>query len=153
MRCVVQRVSQASVKVEGETISAIGRGFLVLAGATHADGPRDVAAAARKIANLRVFEDTDGRMNLSLLECGGSVLVVSQFTLYADVRKGRRPSFTDAARPEVAEPLVTALCAGLREQGLEVAEGRFGAHMEIALVNDGPVTILLDSDELTTGKG
>lgn len=148
MKCVVQRVSSAAARVDGETVGAIGCGFLVLAGIAPGDTQSEMERVARKLVHLRVFEDGEGKMNLSLIDVGGSVLVVSQFTLYADVRKGRRPSFTDAARPEVAEPLVQEFCALLRAQGIVVAEGRFGAHMRVELVNDGPVTIILDSDVL-----
>lgn len=145
MRAVVQRVKRARVSVDGEVVSEIGGGFLVLLGITHGDGEAEAAVLARKISALRVFEDADDKMNLSLAEVGGAVLAVSQFTLYGDVRKGRRPSFTDAARPEQAEPLYHHFCALLAGYGLAVGQGRFGAHMQIELVNDGPVTLLLDT--------
>jgi len=148
MRAVVQRVSRASVTVDGEVVGAIGRGVLVLLGVAHGDGRRETETLARKIAGLRIFEDGDGKMNLALAEVGGEVLAVSQFTLYADVRKGRRPSFTDAALPAVAQPLYEAFCAQLEAAGLRVGRGVFGAHMAVELVNDGPVTILLDTVEL-----
>ncbi len=145
MRAVVQRVSEASVIVEGEVISVIGRGFLIFLGVTHSDGEEEAASLARKIAGLRVFEDAEGKMNLSLADVGGQALVVSQFTLYADVRKGRRPSFTDAARPEQAEPLIERFVAHLRNEGIPTQTGRFQAHMAVHLCNDGPVTLILDT--------
>lgn len=140
MRAVLQRVSRAAVRVDGEVVGAIDRpGLVALVGATHDDGPEQVATLARKIAELRILHD-----ERSVLDEGAPVLVVSQFTLYADTRKGRRPSWNAAAPGPVAEPLVEAVVAALRERGLEVATGRFGAHMEVELVGDGPVTILLD---------
>ncbi|GIL36804.1 D-aminoacyl-tRNA deacylase [Phycicoccus sp. DTK01] len=140
MRAVLQRVSRAAVRVEGEVLGAIDRpGLVALVGATHDDGPEQVATLARKIAELRILHD-----ERSVLDEGAPVLVVSQFTLYADTRKGRRPSWNAAAPGPVAEPLVEAVVAALRERGVEVATGRFGAHMEVELVGDGPVTILLD---------
>jgi D-tyrosyl-tRNA(Tyr) deacylase len=146
-------VSQASVRVENQIVGQIGRGFLVLLGICHADTAEEALTLARKIAGLRIFEDADGKMNLSLRDVGGAVLAVSQFTLYGDVRKGRRPSFTDAARPEQAEPLYERFCVALGEQGLEVARGVFGATMAVSLVNDGPVTLWLDTGELAkTGE-
>jgi D-tyrosyl-tRNA(Tyr) deacylase len=148
MRAVVQRVTEASVTVAERVISCIGPGFVVLLGVTHADTRAQAVYLARKIAGLRVFEDAAGKMNLALADVGGSVLVVSQFTLYGDARKGRRPGFTDAALPDVAEPLVAAFADALREQGLVVGEGQFQAHMQIRLVNDGPVTLILDTAEL-----
>lgn len=151
MRAVVQRVSQASVTVDGQTVGAIGRGFLVLVGATHSDSEAEAELLARKIAGLRIFEDAEGKMNLALEDVGGAVLVVSQFTLYADARKGRRPSFTAAARPEQAQPLIEYFVDQLRRQGLKVETGRFQATMQVALVNDGPVTLWLDTDELKPG--
>jgi D-aminoacyl-tRNA deacylase len=146
VRAVVQRVSKASVEVDGEVVGAIERGFLVLVGVTHTDGPAEVDWLARKIAGLRLFEDGQGKVNLSLGEVNGSVLVVSQFTLYGDARKGRRPSFTEAARPELAEPLIEQLLGRLAAQGLPIAQGRFGAFMQVSLVNDGPVTLWLDTE-------
>jgi D-tyrosyl-tRNA(Tyr) deacylase len=147
MRVVAQRVSSASVDVGGETVGAIGKGLLLLVGVTHDDTEADAKWMADKIAGLRIFEDGDGKMNLSVLEVGGSVLSVSQFTLYGDCRKGRRPNFMEAARPELAEPLYETLNRMLREQGLTVETGRFGAMMEVRLVNDGPVTLVLDTKD------
>jgi len=148
MRLVLQRVTSAAVRVEGETVGAIGRGLLVLAGVREGDDAETARRLAAKTAALRIFPDDEGRFNRSLLETGGEALVVSQFTLYADVRKGRRPSFTDAARPEVAEPLVEAYAQALEALGVRVARGRFGAKMAVELVNDGPVTVVIDSAEL-----
>ena len=145
MRCVVQRVTRASVTVEGEVVGKIGGGFMVLVGVQEGDGEPDAAYCAQKISGLRVFEDAEDKMNLSLSDVGGSVLLVSQFTLLGDARHGRRPSFSDAARPELAEPLFLRLKALLEQAGLTVETGRFRTHMEVELVNDGPVTILLDS--------
>lgn len=144
MRAVVQRVARAAVVVDGVTVGAIDRGLLVLVGVTATDTPRDAVVLAGKLAGLRVFADAERRMNLSVLDTGGSVLVVSQFTLYGSLRRGRRPSFTDAARPEVAEPLVEALADELTGLGVDVATGRFGAMMQVDLVNDGPVTLVID---------
>ena len=148
MRAVIQRVRCASVTVGEERVADIGRGLVVLLGVAAGDGPGDAAKLARKTAELRIFADAAGRFDLSLLDISGQALVVSQFTLLADTRKGRRPSFTQAAPPEEAEPLVDAFCAALREVGVEVQTGRFGAHMLVEIHNDGPVTIILDSDEL-----
>lgn len=145
MRCVVQRVSHASVTVEGELVSRIEKGYMVLLGAETGDTEADARYCAEKIAGLRVFEDADDKMNLSVKDVGGSVLLVSQFTLLGDARKGRRPSFINAARPEVAEPLCDRVKALLEEAGVPVLTGRFRTHMEVDLLNDGPVTILLDS--------
>lgn len=145
MRAVVQRVSSASVTVDAVVVGRIARGFLVLLGVGTDDGADDCVYLAQKVAGLRVFEDDAGKMNLSLAEVGGSVLAVSQFTLFGDCRKGRRPSFVDAARPEVAENLYECFVAELRGQGIEVETGRFQTHMDVALVNDGPVTLILDS--------
>lgn len=144
MRLILQRVTRAEVRVEGETVGRIGRGLLVLAGVEEGDGDAEVAAAADKLAGLRVFEDADGKMNLDAAAVAGAFLVVSQFTLAADLSRGRRPSFAKAAPPEVAEPLVDALVADLQGRGYVVEEGRFGARMEVELVNDGPVTFVLD---------
>lgn len=150
MRAVVQRVASATVTVEGETVARIGRGVLILVGVARDDDERAASLLARKIAELRIFPDERGRFDRSLLDVGGTALVVSQFTLFADVRRGRRPSFSEAAPPEVAEPLVDAFACLLRENGvLAVETGRFGAHMDVALVNDGPVTIILDTEDLT----
>jgi D-aminoacyl-tRNA deacylase len=153
VRVLAQRVTQARVTVAGETVGEIGPGFLLLAGVTGADTPAEADLLARKVANLRVFDDAAGNLNrsaLDLLESGEPVgmLIVSQFTLYADSRKGRRPSFVSAAPPPIAAPLVDRFADGLRALGLPVATGRFGAEMQIALVNDGPVTIWLDTAEL-----
>jgi D-tyrosyl-tRNA(Tyr) deacylase len=148
VRAVIQRVCRAAVTVDGETVGQIGRGFLVLVGVTHADGQAEADWLARKISGLRLFEDAAGKMNLGLAEVGGAVLVVSQFTLYGDARKGRRPDFLQAARPEQAEPLIDYLALRLEEEGLPVATGRFRAMMEVALVNDGPVTLWLDTADL-----
>lgn len=144
MRALLQRVSRASVIVKGATVGEIGRGYLVLLGVTRADTTAEAKWLAGKVAGLRLFEDADGKMNLALADVGGAVLVVSQFTLYGDARKGRRPSFTDAAAPAEAEPLVEHFIDALRASGLFVATGVFGAHMDVALVNDGPVTLLLE---------
>ncbi|MCC6453794.1 MAG: D-tyrosyl-tRNA(Tyr) deacylase [Caldilineaceae bacterium] len=145
MRAVVQRVTQASVTVDGSVVGAIARGFLILLGVTHADGEEEARFLARKIAGLRVFEDEAGKMNLALAAVGGAALVVSQFTLYGDVRKGRRPSFTNAAAAGDANALYEQFCTFLKAEGVPVAQGVFQAHMAVALVNDGPVTLWLDS--------
>lgn len=145
MRAVVQRVSRGSVTVDSEVVGEIGHGFVVLVGVTHEDTVADAEALAAKLAGLRVFADEEGRMNRSLLEVGGSCLVVSQFTLYADVRRGRRPSFVEAAAPDVARPLVDRLMGALADAGVSVAAGRFGAMMEVDLVNDGPVTVIVET--------
>lgn len=145
MRAVIQRVEQASVSVEGEIKGQIGAGFLVLIGVEEGDGDADFKYIADKVPNLRVFEDEQGKMNRSLLDVGGEVLAVSQFTLLGDARGGRRPSFITAARPETADPMYERLVADWRARGIRVETGVFGAHMKVALVNDGPVTILLDS--------
>ncbi|HRA65348.1 MAG: D-aminoacyl-tRNA deacylase [Caldilinea sp.] len=148
MRAVIQRVSSAQVTVDGQVAGQIGRGFLVLVGITHSDGEAEAHYLARKIVGLRVFEDGDGKMNLALPDIGGAILAVSQFTLYSDMRKGRRPSFIEAARPEQAEPLYHHFCQALAAAGVAVEQGVFQAHMEVALVNDGPVTIWMDTAEL-----
>jgi D-tyrosyl-tRNA(Tyr) deacylase len=140
----VQRVSGASVTVGDEVVGAIGRGLCLLVGVTHDDGAAEASKLAAKVAKLRVFDDQDGVMNRSVLDVGGEVLVVSQFTLYGSTAKGNRPSYLDAARPEHAEPLVDAVVGELRTVGLTVATGRFGAEMAVALVNDGPVTLLFE---------
>ncbi|MEE1199716.1 MAG: D-aminoacyl-tRNA deacylase [Christensenellales bacterium] len=145
MRCVVQRVTRASVTVEGERVSEIQEGLLVLVGVGEDDGEADALYCADKIAGLRIFEDEAGRMNRSVGDVGGKVLLVSQFTLLGDARHGRRPSFSTAARPERAEPLCDRVRDRIREQGVETLTGRFRTHMEVDLLNDGPVTILLDS--------
>jgi len=148
VRAVIQRVSRASVTVAGERLAEIEQGLVVLLGVAVGDTAEDAHRLARKTTELRIFSDADGRFNLSLLDVGGEALVVSQFTLLADTRKGRRPSFTRAAPPEEAEPLVEAFAAALRETGVEVGMGRFGARMLVEIHNQGPVTIVLDSEEL-----
>mgnify|MGYP001495145899 CR=1 FL=1 len=148
MRALIQRVTTATVTVDGETVGAIGRGFLVLLGVTHEDGLREAEWLARKVAGLRVFDDADGKMNLALADVGGAALVVSQFTLYSDARRGRRPDFLRAARPEHAEPLIESFVARLRGEGIPVETGRFRAAMQVALVNDGPVTFWLDTADM-----
>ncbi|MBN1979262.1 MAG: D-tyrosyl-tRNA(Tyr) deacylase [Anaerolineae bacterium] len=144
MRAVVQRVSKATVSVEGQVVGQIGRGVVVLVGVAHGDAQEQAEWLARKVAGLRIFEDSAGKMNASLLDVGGAALVISQFTLYADARKGRRPSFTDAALPEAAEPLVADFAQVLRDEGVPVETGVFQAHMLVEIHNDGPVTILLE---------
>ncbi|HEU4746351.1 MAG TPA: D-aminoacyl-tRNA deacylase [Anaerolineales bacterium] len=144
MRVLLQRVSKARVTVEGQTVSEIGKGLLILLGVGHGDGEEQTKFLAEKIANLRVFEDEQGKTNLSILDVSGEAIVVSQFTLYADTRKGRRPSFIDAAPPEVAEPLVSRFAELLRGHGVSTQAGKFGAHMEVEIHNDGPVTIWLE---------
>lgn len=146
MRAILQRVSEAAVTIDGAEHSAIGGGLLILLGIEDADGEEDVSWLVRKTASLRIFSDADGKMNLSLLETGGSALVVSQFTLHASTKKGNRPSFLRAAPPAHAEPLYESFCTAMEcELGKPVARGVFGAEMEISLVNDGPVTIFIDS--------
>jgi D-tyrosyl-tRNA(Tyr) deacylase len=144
MRAVVQRVSRGSVSVGGEVVGAIEQGVVVLVGVTHGDTEVQAEWLAQKIAGLRIFEDREGKMNAGLLDVDGAALVISQFTLYADARKGRRPSFTNAARPEVAEPLVEHFIQTLRDHGVPVETGVFRAHMLVEIHNDGPVTILLE---------
>jgi D-tyrosyl-tRNA(Tyr) deacylase len=143
MRAVVQRVTRARATVDGETVGQIGPGLLVLVGVAEDDGEETADALAGKVARLRIFEDAGGKFDRSVVDAGGAVLAVSQFTLIADTRKGNRPSFSHAARRERAEPLFDRFCAALRELGLAVETGRFGAHMQVELVNDGPVTIVL----------
>ncbi len=147
MRAVVQRVKAASVTVDGERVSEIGAGVLVFLGVAHDDTATELEYIANKVANLRIFEDEDGKMNRSLLETGGAALVVSQFTLYGDCRKGRRPSFINAARPEVANTLYEQFITVLKQQNIPTQDGTFQAMMDVQLINDGPVTILLDSDK------
>jgi D-tyrosyl-tRNA(Tyr) deacylase len=144
MRLVVQRVKQASVRVEGEVVGAIGPGLVILVGVTHGDGPDQADWLARKVATLRIFEDMEGKMNLGLLDVEGQALVVSQFTLYSDASKGRRPSFVEAAQPEEAEPLIEHFIRGLRQRGVPVESGVFGATMLVEIYNDGPVTLILE---------
>lgn len=145
MRAVVQRVSRAEVRVDGVVVGAVERGFLVLLGVARGDGEPEAAALADKVAALRIFEDAEGKLNLALAEVGGGVLVVSQFTLLGDARKGNRPSFLEAAPPEQGNALYQRFCAALAAKGLPVATGVFRATMQVELVNDGPVTILLDT--------
>jgi D-aminoacyl-tRNA deacylase len=145
MRAIIQRVRRASVSVDNDVLGAIGPGLVVLLGVGEGDGHGQARLLAQKIANLRIFADADSKFNLSALDVSAEMLVVSQFTLFADTRKGRRPSFTDAARPEVAEPLVQRFCAETRALGLRVAEGKFGAMMLVEIDNDGPVTIWMDT--------
>ncbi len=146
MRAVVQRVSEAAVEVEGEIVGRIERGLMVLVGCGNADADEDARALANKIAHLRIFEDDAGKMNLSVSDIGGGVLVVPNFTLYGDCRKGRRPSFTGACEPHAAEALVDEFADRMVEMGLQVARGVFGARMHVSLVNEGPVTLLLSTD-------
>lgn len=146
MRAVIQRVSAAQVVVEGEVVGQIGRGVLVLLGVAEGDGPAQASWLAEKVSGLRIFDDADGKMNLALADVGGAMLVVSQFTLLGDCRKGKRPSFIGAAPPEIAEQLYEAFVAAVRERGIEVSTGRFRTHMEVSLTNDGPVTILLETE-------
>ena len=145
MRCVVQRVSRASVTVEGKTTGEVEKGYMVLVGVEQGDGEADMRYCAEKVAGLRVFEDGEGKMNLSVKDVGGAVLAVSQFTLLGDARHGRRPSFSNAARSEEANALYEDFCQALRAAGIRVETGVFQTHMEVSLVNDGPVTILLNS--------
>jgi len=145
MKVVLQRSGVAAVRVDGETTGSIDEGYVLLVGVTHSDSEEDAAYLAKKIAGLRLWEDTEGKMNHSILEVGGDILSVSQFTLFGDVKKGRRPSFIEAARPEQAKPLWEYFNRKLEEEGLRVQTGIFGAMMDVELVNDGPVTIILDS--------
>lgn len=147
MRAVVQRVKSASVSVEGKLVSEIGAGVLIFLGVAHEDTATQIEYIANKVANLRIFEDEEGKMNRSLLEMGGAALVVSQFTLYGDCRKGRRPSFIKAARPELANALYEQFIIALEQQNIPTQGGTFQAMMDVELVNDGPVTLLLDSDK------
>lgn len=149
MRVVVQRCSRAEVRIEGDVVGQIAKGFVLLVGVTDGDTQSEAEYLAKKVAQMRVFEDAEGKMNLGLKEVDGSILSISQFTLYADCRKGNRPSFIRAARPEVAEPLYAYFNQCLRtEYGLTVETGRFGADMKVDFINDGPVTIILDSQEM-----
>lgn len=145
MRVILQRSKQASVTVDGQVTGAIDKGYVLLVGITHTDTEEDVAYVAKKIADLRIWEDEEGKMNRSILEVGGAILSISQFTLYADTRKGKRPSFIEAARPEQAEPLWQAFNEQLETYGLHVETGVFGAMMDVSLINDGPVTITVES--------
>ncbi len=148
MRALLQRVRRSDVSVDNEVVAMIGHGLTVLLGVGDVDGPEDALKIARKIEGLRIFADDVGKINLSIQDVGGAILLISQFTLYADVRKGRRPSFAHAALPEVAEPLVHAVASHLRAAGITVETGRFGAEMLVTIVNDGPLTIWLDSADL-----
>ena len=148
MRAVVQRVKKAEVRVDGRTVGAVSEGMLVLLGVGKNDTPEDARSLADKVLNLRIFDDSEGRMNLSLLETEGQLLCVSQFTLYGDCRKGRRPSYDQAARPETAGGLYDAFVAAARAGGVTVQTGQFQARMEVELVNDGPVTLLIDSERI-----
>lgn len=148
MRVVLQRVTGALVRVDDDVVGAIDAGFVALVGVAEDDGAAQVDAVAAKVAGLRVFDDPEGKFNLALGDVAGSVLVISQFTLIADLRKGRRPSFNGAAQPELAEPLVERFAEQLEAAGVATERGRFGAHMVVELVNDGPVTIVIDSAEL-----
>lgn len=148
MRALVQRVSQATVRVEGVAVGEIDRGLLVFLGVAHSDNDEIASRLADKVVGLRIFEDPAGKMNLDVRDAGGEILCVSQFTLYADVRRGRRPSFTAAARPELAEPTYRTFCTVVEQLGVRCATGAFGAHMEVTLLNDGPVTMFVDSDDL-----
>ena len=148
MRAVLQRVRRASVTIDQETVGEIGNGTLLLLGISETDGKEEVAYLAEKCVGLRIFEDSEGKMNRSLADVGGKMLIVSQFTLYADCKKGKRPSFTGAARPEHAIPLYEAFIEAVKEKGIEVQTGVFGADMLVSLENDGPVTILLDTEEI-----
>ncbi|CAM5195340.1 D-aminoacyl-tRNA deacylase OS=Ureibacillus acetophenoni OX=614649 GN=dtd PE=3 SV=1 [Ureibacillus acetophenoni] len=145
MRVVIQRSKRASVTVDGEVTGAIDKGYVLLVGLTHTDTIEDVKYVAKKVAEIRLWEDEEGKMNHSILEHGGDILSVSQFTLYAETKKGRRPSFIEAARPEVALPLYEAFNDCLREHGLKVETGIFGAMMDVSLINDGPVTVIVES--------
>lgn len=147
MKSVIQRVSQASVTIDNAVVGEIQKGFMILLGITHTDTEKDVKWMVDKITGLRVFEDENGKMNLSLEDVEGELLIVSQFTLYGDARKGRRPSFIDAARPEKAIPLYEKFVEMAREKGVKVASGEFGADMKVSLINDGPVTLIVDSPE------
>lgn len=148
MRAVVQRVAKGKVSVEGQVVGEIGKGYVILLGVQVDDTEKDAAYLADKVVNLRIFPDEDGKMNLSILDVGGSVLVVSQFTLLGDCRNGRRPSFIQAARPEIADDLYNSFVHFLRDSGLNVATGQFQTDMLVEIANDGPVTILLDSKKL-----
>jgi D-tyrosyl-tRNA(Tyr) deacylase len=152
VRAVIQRVNWSQVVVDGKVVARIGRGLLVLLGVGKEDNEKDVEFMLRKIPNLRIFEDEEGKMNRSLMEIGGELLLISQFTLYGNCRKGLRPSFEKAASPEQANQLYGLLLKTLREQGVKVQNGVFGAHMQVSLCNDGPVTIILDSKERRKGE-
>lgn len=153
MRAIIQRVSQASVTVANETVGIIGPGMLVLLGVGQGDTAQQIEPIGRKILELRIFDDESGKPNISLRDSGGAVLLVSQFTLYADTSRGRRPGYSHAAHPDIAAPLVEQMAAFLRNNGVTVETGRFGAEMQVALVNEGPYTIVLDSDTLNLPAG
>lgn len=153
MRAIIQRVSQASVTVAHEIVGAIGPGMLVLLGVGQGDTTQQIEQIGRKILDLRIFDDESGKPNISLRDSGGAVLLVSQFTLYADTSRGRRPGYSHAAHPDIAAPLVDQMAAFLRENGVTVETGRFGAEMQVSLVNEGPYTIVLDSDTLHLPAG
>ncbi len=148
MRCVIQRVSSASVAIDGQIVGQCGKGYMVLIGVSVEDTEKDMRHMIEKVPNLRIFEDENGKMNKSILDVGGSILAISQFTLYGDARGSRRPSFIAAARAEQAIPLYEGVVAGWRERGIHVETGVFGADMQVSLVNDGPVTMLMDSTKL-----
>ncbi len=148
MRCVIQRVTSASVAIDGRTVGCCGKGYMILIGVSAEDTEKDLEYMASKIPTLRIFEDENGKMNRSLLDVGGEILAISQFTLYGDARNQRRPGFTAAARPDKAIPLYEGLVQRWREQGIHVETGEFGADMQVSLVNDGPVTMLMDSTKL-----
>lgn len=148
MRLVIQKVCQSSVKIEGEIVGAIDKGYMVLVGITNGDDEDLVEKMVDKLVNLRIFEDENDKLNLSLLDVKGSVLSISQFTLYANCKKGRRPSFIDAAKPDISSPLYDYFNKKIEEKGIKVERGVFGAMMEVSLINDGPVTIILDSNEI-----
>ena len=153
MKAVIQRVTEASVTIDGQVVGEIGHGILLLLGVCPQDGEKEAAWLADKVVNLRIFTDNEDKMNLSLMDVGGEMLVVSQFTLYGDCKKGRRPSYTDAARPEIADPLYQYFVRCIQDVGVpKVATGQFGADMKVALVNDGPVTLILDTAEIMPKK-
>ena len=152
MRALIQRVSSASLTVDGNEVSSIGKGLVVFLGIGHGDSKEESVYLSEKIANLRIFADDEGRFNLSAIDTNSDILLVSQFTLYADTRKGRRPSFVSAASPEVAEPLMTEMAKLLRQLNLSVSTGVFQAHMMVSLTNDGPATFMIDSDERHTPR-
>jgi D-aminoacyl-tRNA deacylase len=152
MKVVVQRAKHAKVTVNGEVVGSIDHGLVLLVGVTHSDTVEDAAFIADKIAHLRIFEDESGKMNLSVLDVGGEILSVSQFTLYGDCRKGRRPNFMEAAKPDRALPIYEAMNAALRQKGIRVETGKFGAMMEVELINDGPVTLIVESKEKAGNK-
>jgi D-tyrosyl-tRNA(Tyr) deacylase len=153
MRALIQRVTEASVEIDGQTVGRIGRGLLILLGVCHTDTAADAQWLADKCANLRIFTDPDGKFNLSALQVGGDVLVISQFTLYGDASRGRRPDFTQAAPPAISEPLYEEFVRAIRQTGLRTETGRFGAIMQVRLVNDGPVTIIAERGGIKKAEG